>query len=90
MANPVADFTEREEALIALVTGRFPERSLEARIVSVNKLEGGQAETLRLTLDDVSSTDLERSRVEQGSQTLEMLADEVAAELESPATGIGP
>ena len=90
MTNPTADFTERENAIIGLLSQRYAERSLDARIVTVTKLEGGEAQTLRFTLDDTSSTDLERSRVAERNEAVEALAAEIASELEQPAARIGP
>lgn len=90
MTNPTADFTERENQIIGLLSQRYEERSLDARIVTVNKLEGGEEPTLRFTLDETSSTDLERSRIANGNEPVEALAAEIASELEQPAARIGP
>jgi hypothetical protein len=85
-----SDFTEREMELIRLLTERFPERALDARIVRVHRQEGGEATTLRLTLDDTESTDFVRDRIADASQSVEALAAEAAAELEAPGARIGP
>jgi hypothetical protein len=85
-----SDFTEREMEVIRLLTGRFPDRALDARIVKVHRQEGGEAETLRLTLDDTVSTDFARDRVANASQSVEALTDEAEAELEAPGAKIGP
>jgi hypothetical protein len=84
-----SDFTDREMELVRLLTERFPDRALDARFVTVNTLEGGKSETLRLTLDDTDSTDFTRSRIAD-AQSVEALADEAAEELGAPSTRIGP
>ena len=85
-----SDFTHREAELIELLTERFPDGVLDSRIVTVQTLEGGEAETLRFTLNDVSSTDFARSRIASTDESVESLADEAAEELERPAEPIGP
>jgi hypothetical protein len=82
--------TEREMGLLGLLTDRYPHGKLDAAIVDVHTQEGGESATLRLTLDDTISTDFKRSRIADASQSLEALAEEAAAELESPGTRIGP
>ena len=86
----ISEFTQREEQLVALLTQHFPDNVLDARIVNVNKLEGGEEATLRFTLDDVSSTDLSRERIAAGHEPVETLADEAAEELRNPGEPIGP
>lgn len=83
------DFTEREMELIGLLTEHYREHKLDAAIVDVHTLEGGESTTLRLTLDDTVSTDFKRSRI-AGTQSVESLAEEAARELASPGTRIGP
>jgi len=73
--------TAREEELVRILTARFPGRLLEARIISVHKLEGGEVSTLRFTVDEASSADLDRERIESWEGSEEQLADEVAREL---------
>ena len=82
-------FTEHEMELIRLLTERYPDRALDARIMTVNTLEGGKSETLRLTLDDTISTDFARSRI-AAAQSIEALTEEAAGELEAPGARIGP
>ena len=89
MANSTGDFTQRELAIIGALTARFPERSLDARIVSVKTEEGAERATLRLTLDDMSSTDFARGRI-AGGEPVEAMVEEAAAELEAPGESIGP
>ena len=66
MANSVGGtrYTEREEAIIGFLTSTFKSRLLDYRIVDVHKQEGGLVATLRFTLDEVASADLERERIE--------------------------
>jgi hypothetical protein len=89
MVNANRDFTERETALIDLLTERFADHSLEALIVNVRAQEGGERPTLRLTLDSISSTDFARSRIAAG-EPVEALVEEAAAELAAPGARIGP
>ena len=84
-----SDFTERESAIIQMLAERFAGHSLNAGIVMINKLEGGQEPTVRFTLDDVSSTDFSRERIASSGEALEDLAAEAADELEHPAEPIG-
>ena len=74
--------TAREEELVRILTARFPGRLLEARIISVHKLEGGEVSTLRFTVDEASSTDLDREQIASWEGSEEQLADEVARELQ--------
>ena len=85
-----SEFTEREIAIINILTERFADHILNARIVAVNKLEGGQEETVRFTLDDVSSTDFTRARIASENESVEALASEAGEELDNPAKPIGP
>ena len=78
---------ERELELIALVARAFPAMSLNAFVIDVHKLGAGQASTLRFTLDEAFSTDLERDRVLEGSEAAKDLAAEVEAALRQQ---IGP
>ncbi len=85
-----SDFTERESAIIEILTQHFEDHSLNAGLVTINTLEGGEEPTLRLTLDDVSSTDFSRKRIASRNEAVEDLAREAAEELEHPAEPIGP
>jgi hypothetical protein len=84
-----SDFTERESAIIERLTERFSGHSLNADIVVINKLEGGNEPTVRFTLDDVSSTDFSRVRIASQAEAVEDLASEAADELEHPGEPIG-
>jgi hypothetical protein len=60
-----------------LIAQAFPEMQLDARRVNVHKLEGGESITLRFTLDDAYSADLETRRIESSSEPPAVLASEV-------------
>lgn len=77
----VDSLTEREEQVVKLVTEKFPDRFLEARIISVHKQEGGETPTLRFTLDQAASTDLERERIAGSQDSVERLAEEAIGDL---------
>jgi hypothetical protein len=73
--------TDREQAITDLVSQAMGGRLLDARIVDVHKLEGGQAATLRLTVDEAASADLDRARVGQSQESPEVLAGILIADL---------
>jgi hypothetical protein len=83
MANSIggARFTEREEAILEQLTNAFRGRMLDWRIVDVHKQEGGMVATLRFTLDEVASADLERERIEASGESIEALAGALADDL---------
>jgi hypothetical protein len=72
---------EREQAVIAMVSQACGDRNLQTSTVEVQKLEGGSVSTLRFTLDDVASTDLERERITSATESVEELATAIVAEL---------
>ena len=74
-------FTEREEAIIELLSRAFEGLMLDARMVDVHKLEGGLTATLRFTLGEEASADLERERIEASDESVEVLAAAVAEDL---------
>jgi hypothetical protein len=67
-------FTEREDAVIALVTAALGGMNLDARVVNFHKLEGGEAVSVQFTVNEVISTDLERARIEASGEPPEALA----------------
>lgn len=67
-------FTEREQEIIELVSRAFDGQMLDARIADVHNLEGGLTATLRFTLDDQTSADLDRKRIEALDESVEELA----------------
>ena len=88
MANSTekTGFTEREEAIIAMLTRTFAGLMLDARIVDVHKQGGGTVPTVRFTLNEQASSDLERDRIES-TAPIEELGEEVAAELKGQLPG---
>lgn len=79
-------FTDREKEVVDMVSQACGGLNLETTAVDVQKLEGGTVPTLRFTLEDRASTDLERGRIESGEETKE-LARTVVQEL---ARQMGP
>ena len=77
--------SDKEEAVIALVTRACAGRDLQTTRVDVRKLEGDAVPTLRFTLDDRASTDLERERIATSDESVEALASIVVAELRRQA-----
>jgi hypothetical protein len=73
--------TEREDAVVSLVSQVTGAMLLETRVVNVHKLEGGETATLGFTLNEVASTDLDRQRIESDNETPEQLASVVVGEL---------
>jgi hypothetical protein len=71
--------TDREQAITTLLAQAFPQMHIDARRVDVHKREGGMASTLRFTLDDTYSADLETERIASASEPPEALANEVTA-----------
>jgi len=56
---------------------------LRANTIDVHKLEGGMQSTVRFTLDEPASADLERDRIAASDETAEALAETVARDLRS-------
>ena len=85
MANRVegTSFTDREEAIIDILSKAFAGMMLDARIMEVHRLNGEMASTIRFNLNEEASADLERTRVESTAVPLEDLAIEVASDLKS-------
>ena len=75
--------TRREEAVVEEVTQAFPDMTLSVTPVAVHKLEGGQVQTLRFTLDDMVSSDLELERLEHSREPERILAAKLIQELKS-------
>jgi len=70
-----------------LIARAFPEMRLDARRVIVHKVGGGEASTLRFTLNEAYSADLETQRIASFAESAEVLAREVE---ESCANGSEP
>jgi hypothetical protein len=79
--NSVYTPTSRETAIVAIVTQAFPERTMRVAPVEVTRLEGGKRDTLRFTLDEAYSADMERDRIESSAQSPESLAEIIIADL---------
>jgi hypothetical protein len=75
----------KEEEVIALVTQACAGMDLQTSRVDVHKLEGGTVPTLRFTLNDRVSTDLEFRRITANGESAEVLAGIVVAELRRQA-----
>ena len=85
--------TPREEAIVREVTLAFPAMNLIVTPIAVHNLEGGETETLRFTLDETASSDLELGRLERSTEPESTLADELISDLRTqlpPDTGNPP
>jgi hypothetical protein len=76
----MSEFTEKEGEITALLTVAFEGMDLRANTIDVHKLEGGMHSTVRFTVDERASADLERERIASG-ETAEALAEIVAQDL---------
>jgi hypothetical protein len=74
-------FTDQESAVIELVSRACQGMILETSRVDVHKQEGGIVPTLRFTLEERASTDLDIGRIASGEESDDSLASEVIAEL---------
>jgi hypothetical protein len=74
-------FTDQERAVIELVSRACQGMILEISKVDVHTLEGGTVSTLRFTLEERASTDLELARIAGGEESADALASGVVAEL---------
>ena len=70
-----------EIEVIAEVTRAFPESSVRADAVAVHTNDGREVGTLRFTVDEQASTDIELSRLQAPSGSPELLAQEVITDL---------
>lgn len=73
--------TDLEQDVTIRVSEAFPNQSVRANAVAVHKLDGGEIGTLRFTVDDMASSDLELQRLEQKGESAESLAHEVIEDL---------
>jgi hypothetical protein len=80
MSDTASEFTEKEGEITALLTVAFEGMDLRANTIDVHKLEGGMHSTVRFTVDERASADLERERIASG-ETAEALAEIVAQDL---------
>ena len=70
-----------EVAVIAEVTRAFPESSVRSDAIAVHADDGREIGTLRFTVDERASTDIELSRLEAQGGSPELLAQEVITDL---------
>ena len=70
-----------EIAVIAEVTRAFPESSVRSDAIAVHADDGREIGTLRFTVDERASTDIELSRLEAQGGSPELLAQEVITDL---------
>jgi hypothetical protein len=80
MSDTASEFTEKEGEITALLTVTFEGMDLRANTIDVHKLEGGMHSTVRFTVDERASADLERERI-ASTETAESLAEIVAQDL---------
>jgi hypothetical protein len=83
MSDTTSEFSEKEGEIAALLTVAFEGMDLRANTIDVHKLEGGMQSTVRFTLDERASADLERDRIATSGETVEALAETVARDLRS-------
>ena len=77
----ISELTEREQEIIGLLSRAFEGATLDARVVDIHKQDGRTVSTLRFTLDDEASTDLEREHIEQSSESAEDMAAKLSDDL---------
>jgi hypothetical protein len=80
-AVPSLSPAEREESVIALVTGACRGMNLQTARVDVITLEGATVPTLRFNLEERASTDLDVGRITRDEESPEVLATIVVTEL---------
>jgi hypothetical protein len=83
MSDTASESSEKEGEITALLTVVFEGMDLRANTIDVHKLEGGMHSTVRFTLDERASADLERDRIAASDETAEALAETVARDLRS-------
>jgi hypothetical protein len=81
MSDTASEFTEKEGEITALLTLAFEGMDLRANTIDVHKLEGGMHSTVRFTVDERASADLERDRIATSGESAEALAEIVAQDL---------
>jgi hypothetical protein len=75
--------SQKETELIAEVTKAFPDATVRTDAIGVHKPDGGEVGTLRITVDERASSDIELSRLEMSSESAEVMAQEMIASLRS-------
>ena len=81
MTSSTEKLTQREEEIIAILSRAFEGLMLDSRVVDVHKLDGGTVSTLRFTLNEAASSDLERDEIEESGKSVEEMAERVSGEL---------
>ena len=77
----ISELTEREQEIIGLLSRAFEGAMLDASVVDVHKQDGRTVSTLRFTLNDEASTDLERGQIEQSGASAEDMTARLAEDL---------
>lgn len=80
-AISAADRKAREEAVVREVTKAFPTMNLRVSPVAVHTLEGREVETLRFTLDEIASSDVQVDTLSRPTFSQEAIADEIIRDL---------
>jgi hypothetical protein len=78
---PEADIKAREEAIVKQVTEAFPANDLRVSPVAVHTLEGREVETLRFTVDEMASSDVQLERLARESTSPSAVAEEIIRDL---------
>jgi hypothetical protein len=81
-ASPTAEERKaREAAIVREVTLAFPTMDLRVTPMAVHNLSGDETETLRFTLDETASSDLELARIAHSAESDSTLANELISDL---------
>jgi hypothetical protein len=78
---PEADVKAREEAIVKQVTAAFPMNDLRVSPVAVHTLEGREVETLRFTVDETASSDVQIETLARAGTSESQVAEEIIREL---------
>lgn len=70
-----------ELEVTAKVTQAFPENTVRTEAIGVHKADGSEVGTLRFTVDERASSDIELNRLESDGASAEVMAQEVIANL---------
>jgi hypothetical protein len=81
MSDRTITMTETE--ITAEVTRAFPESTVRANAIGVHRGDGGEVGTLRFTVDEKASSDIDLSRLESPNASAEVLAQELITDLRS-------
>ena len=78
---PEADVKAREAAIVKQVTEAFPRNNLRVSPVAVHTLEGREVETLRFTVDEMASSDVQVDRLSHAGTSESLVAEEIIRDL---------